>query len=138
MTAVRLRGTDYLDRAIEAHQRHIDGESFYDLAEAYDAHYDVVRRWVKEGRKHFHPPLTDRLAHLQSLSDELLSRIPDAEDVDAVRLAKQVGEWLGLSHADRQKDAELAMERERLDMLKEMAERLGVARDPAVVKVLTQ
>lgn len=136
MTAVRLRGNDHIERARQVYQRHLDGEEIQDLADEYQCHYDVMRRWIKTGRAQTHPPLEDRYAWLQMFTDELASRIPEADDGDVVRLTKQVGEWLGLAHADRQRDAMLAMEAERLNMLREMADRLGVASDPAVVKVL--
>lgn len=136
MTAVRLRGNDYTQRAIEVHRRNVEGETLTQLAEDYDASHEAIRLWVREGRRHDLPPLDDRQTWLQNLTAELATRLPDADDGDAQRLAKQIGEWLGLAHVDRQRDAMLLIEAEKLSMLRELAERLGVADDPAVVKAL--
>lgn len=121
MTAVRLRGNDYRTRAIEVHRRHYDGETFEALAEEYECHYDVMRRWVKDGRKYDAPHMDDRDAQREQLTGILWAEILEtAEDGDAKALPAlldRLAKFNGLDHAHRVQEAQLQLDAAKVRML---------------------
>lgn len=113
MTAVRLRGKDHINRAIEAHQLNVEGATVAQLAEQYDADPDTVGRWIKTGRKHTQPPLDDTEAWLTKIVSDWGSRLDDAKDADAVRLGEALSKMLGVGVGE-----ELAAQRVRIEATK--------------------
>lgn len=100
MTAVRLRGNDHIARALEVYQRHLDGELIKDLATEYGAHPDVVGRWIKTGKKHALPDLTDKQAWFRLIVQDQGSRLEDAKDTDSVAIAKLLSQLLGVGSVE--------------------------------------
>lgn len=100
MTAVRLRGTDAIQRALEVRERHLNGELIKDLAEEYGAHPDVVGRWLKLAKKHTLPDLDDKQAWFRFLIQDQGARLEDAKDSDSVAIAKLLSQLMGVGSVE--------------------------------------
>jgi transposase len=134
MTAVRLRGNDYRQRAIEVHRRHLDGELIKDIADDYNAHPDVVGRWIKHGRRYDAPNMDDRDGQRTELNGILWAEILEATEADdpkaLVPLVDRLTKMNGLDHSHRVQEAQLHLDAARIRL---MAERMGKALDAAGV-----
>lgn len=114
MTAVRLRGQDATQRAIEVHRLNtVEGLTVAAIAEKYDASPDVVGRWLKEGRKHALPDIDDGTAWVTKIIQDWGSRLDDSTDADAVRLGEALSRMLGIGSAEQ-----LAAQRVRIETAK--------------------
>lgn len=100
MTAVRLRGNDAIQRALEVRERHLNGELIKDLAEEYGAHPDVVGRWLKLAKKHTLPDLTDKQGWFKLILQDQGARLEDAKDSDSVAIAKLLSQLMGVGSVE--------------------------------------
>lgn len=97
MPAVRLRGQDAIDRALEAQQLHLnDMMSVEEIADHYDATPRAVYDWLKLARKHTLPDLDDKLGWLQLIINDQGARLEDAKDGDSTRIAMFLTQTLGV------------------------------------------
>lgn len=124
MTAVRLRGNDYRQRAIEVHRRHYDGETYEALAAEYDCHYDVMRRWVKHGRRYDAPHMDDRDNQRAQATAILWAEILEASDNGDTKslpaLLDRLAKMNGLDHAHRVQEAQLQLDAAKVRMLSDL------------------
>lgn len=136
MTAVRLRGNDYRNRAIEAHRRHVDGELIKDIADSYDAHPDVVARWIKHGRRFDAPNMDARDEQREELNGILWAEILEATEADdpkaLVPLVDRLTKMNGLDHSHRVEEAKLQLDAARVRLL---AERMTQALEGADIPI---
>jgi hypothetical protein len=121
----------------------VDGESFEALAEEYECHYDVMRRWVKHGRRYDAPDMDDRDGQRGELNGILWAEILEATEADdpkaLVPLVDRLSKMNGLDHAHRVQEAQLQLDAARITLLgQRMAEALKAADIPPEqqVKVL--
>lgn len=121
MTAVRLRGDEYRKRAIEVHRRHFNGELIKDLADEYNAHPDVVGRWIKHGRRYDAPHMDDRDTQRDELNGILWAEILEATEADdpkaLVPLIDRYTKMNGLDHAHRLQEAHLQLHAAQVRLL---------------------
>jgi transposase-like protein len=121
MTAVRLRGNDYRQRAIDVHQRHIAGETYEELADEYGCHYDVMRRWVKHGRRYDAPDMDDRDEQRAQATGILWAEILEASEEGDTKalppLLDRLAKMNGLDHAHRVQEAQLKLDAAKVQML---------------------
>jgi transposase-like protein len=124
MTAVRLRGNDYRQRAIDVHRRHIDGETFEELAAEFGCHYDVMRRWVKHGRRYDAPDMDDRDEQRKQATGILWAEILEATDDGDTKalpgLIDRLAKMNGLDHAHRVQEAQLKLDAAKVQMLSDL------------------
>lgn len=101
MPAVRLRGKDHDKRAQECHRLNTqEGWTVEEIADEYDATPRAVYNWLKTGRALDLPQIDDHAGWYNKLVIELGSRLDDADDGDAVRLASQLAKLLGVGSAE--------------------------------------
>lgn len=121
MTAVRLRGNDYRQRAIELHRRHLNGETLTELAAEYECHYDVMRRWIKHGRRYDAPDMDDRDTQRRELTGILWAEILQAADEGDTKalpaLLDRLSKFNGLDHAHRVQEAHLQLHAAQVKLL---------------------
>lgn len=104
MTAVRLRGQDAIDRALEVRRQHLEDHlTVDDLAEFYGcAHYSIYR-WLQLAKKHTLPDMNDKQGWFELILQDQGSRLEDAKDSDSVALAKNLSQLLGVGSAEELK-----------------------------------
>lgn len=121
MTAARLRGNDYRQRAIEVHRRHRDGELIKDIANEYDAHPDVVGRWIKHGRRYDAPNMDDRDTQREEITGilwaEILEATEDGDTKSLPALIDRMAKLNGLDHTHRVQEAQLQLDAARVKLL---------------------
>lgn len=104
MTAVRLRGQDAIDRAIEARRLHLDEMwTVTELATHYDASTEAIRQWLKLARKHTLPDIHDTQAWFLKIVSDQGARLEDATDGDSVRIGTFLSQLLGVGSAEELK-----------------------------------
>lgn len=121
MTTVRLRGTDHIERAKTVCQRHLDGEDIQEMADEYGCHYDVMRRWIKTGRRYIHPDMNDRDAQRQEANSILWAEIVEATEAgdskEVVILLDRLAKFNGLDHSHRVQEAKLHLQAAEIQLM---------------------
>jgi transposase-like protein len=124
MTAVRLRGSDHNERALEVYRRHIDGgETIQDLAQEYGCHYDVMRRWIKTGKKHALPDLDDKVGWFKLIVQDQGARLEDAKDADSVRIADLLSKLMGVGSVEELRRQMVQLEHAKVVLIAEAFDR---------------
>lgn len=101
MTAVRLRGKDAIDRALEARRLHLDEMmTVEEIADHYQSDERSVYRWLQLAKKHALPPIDDKLAWFNLLVQDQGSRLEDAKDADSVKIGQFLAQLLGVGSAE--------------------------------------
>lgn len=104
MTAVRLRGQDAKQRAIEVHRLNTEEHwTITQIAEHYEATERAVHAWIKLGRKLALPDLDDKQAWFQLILQDQGSRLDESKDSDSVAIAKNLAQLLGVGSAEELK-----------------------------------
>lgn len=114
MTAVRLRGSDAVERALQAREMHLaDSMTIKEIAEHYGATERAVHDWLKLAKKHTLPPLEDKQAWFKFLIQDQGARLEDAKDSDSVAIAKLLSQLMGVGSVE-----ELRLHMARLETAK--------------------
>lgn len=101
MTAVRLRGQDAINRALEAHELHTQqGYDISDLCDHYEATPRAVYNWLQLAKKHLLPDLDDKVGWFRLILQDQGSRLEDAKDADAVRIAQLLSQLMGVGSVE--------------------------------------
>lgn len=104
MTAVRLRGTDAIERALQARQMHLDDSmTITEIAEAYGATERAVYDWLQLAKKHTLPDLDDKQAWFKLILQDQGARLEDSKDTDSVAISKNLQQLLGVGSAEELK-----------------------------------
>lgn len=133
MTAVRLRGQDAIDRALEVRRMHLDDMmTVQQIADHYDCEPFSVYRWLQLAKKHTLPDLDDKQAWFDLIVTNLGARLEDAKDTDAKGLAQQLAQMLGVGSREELRAYAIQVEEAKVRLV---AERLGAALESAGVPV---
>lgn len=101
MTAVRLRGSDAIERALEARRMNLDDSmTVAEIADHYGATERAVHNWLKLAKKHTLPDLDDKRAWFELILRDQGSRLEDAKDTDSVAIAKLLSQLLGVGSVE--------------------------------------
>lgn len=104
MTAVRLRGTDAIERALEARRMHLDDSmTITEIADAYGATERAVYDWLKLAAKHTLPDLDDKQGWFKLILQDQGARLEDSKDTDSVAISKNLQQLLGVGSAEELK-----------------------------------
>lgn len=133
MTAIRLRGQDAIDRALEARELNLEtGMSVQEIADHYQATERAVYDWLKLAKKHTLPPLDDRMGWFNLIIQDQGARLEDAKDADSVRIAQLLSQMMGVGTLEELRAQAVNIEHAKVRL---MAERLGEAFETAGIPV---
>lgn len=118
MPAVRLRGRDAINRALEARRLHLEEQlTIAEIADHYDASTEAVRLWLQLAKKHTLPDLDDKMGWFNKIVTDLGARMEDATDVDSVRLGKLLSEMLGVGSLEELRAHAVHIESAKVSMI---------------------
>ena len=124
MTAVRLRGTDAIERALEVHERHTAGlESIQQLADAYGATERAVYSWLQLAKKHLLPDLDDKTGWFKLIVQDQGARLEDAKDGDSVRIAQLLSQLMGVGSVEELRAQMVKIETAKVVMIAQAFDR---------------
>lgn len=118
MTAVRLRGQDAIDRALEARRLHLEEQlTIAEIADHYDATTEAVRLWLILAKKHTLPDLDDKLGWFNLIVQDQGARLEDAKDGDSVRIAQLLSQLLGVGSLEELKQQMVRIEASKIALI---------------------
>lgn len=124
MTAVRLRGRDAIDRALQAHELHTqDGYTIKDLCDHYDATPRAVYNWLQLAKKHLLPDLDDKVGWFKLIVQDQGARLEDAKDADSVRIAQLLSQLMGVGSVEELRRQMVQLEHAKVVLIAEAFDR---------------
>lgn len=124
MTAVRLRGRDAIERALEAREMHLsDSMTVKQIAEHYDATERAVYDWLQLAKKHSLPDLDDREGWFRFIVTDMGARLEDAKDADSVRIADLLSKLMGVGSVEELRRQMVQLEHAKVVLIAEAFDR---------------